>query len=491
MTTMTVATLWKDTRTGIWMLRRRVPQKYLGVAGRAGGIVKISTGTKDDKAAAGKLSAVWAQWEAMVADWEAALHVVALDVAAADKLAAGWADAVRASRAALDPAVGPSDFAVYSTGPTFTLPPEAEAVLSRHADDALRLAQTTATPETRNLLLHAMLDPVKQAYETAWWHRRGLPRPIFRNGTMALQAAPTMPAAPAASVSLAVLYEDWKSVAKVSQQYADEAGYAVAALTKLLGHDDAARITKADVVRWRDTLTATRKNRSVNNRLVKLNSVFARAVKDGKLSTNPVDGLRLDAGDVTSPRPYSDAEAARLLIAARAEATPALRWAHWIMCFTGMRVAEVMQLVGRDVRQDGYTWLIDVNEDDPGKSVKTGKRRHVPLHPALIAEGFTEYAHTVTPDAPLFPSARQQRRSDTNEVGKWARKLVPDKAKAPNHSWRHRMEDELRAVEAPEEVRDAILGHGRKTTGASYGVRGEALLRLHRSLSLIPVPAGV
>ena len=68
---------------------------------------------------------------------------------------------------------------------------------------------------------------------------------------------------------------------------------------------------------------------------------------------------------------------------------------------------------------------------------------------------------------------------------------ITDAAKAPNHAWRHRMEDELRSVEVPEDVRDAILGHARKTTGRHYGVRGEALKRLHRELARLPVPPGL
>ena len=78
-------------------------------------------------------------------------------------------------------------------------------------------------------------------------------------------------------------------------------------------------------------------------------------------------------------------------------------------------------------------------------------------------------------------------------MGKWVRDTVGinDPQKAPNHSWRHRVEDELRAAEVAEDARDAIVGHARKTTGRSYGVRGEALTRLHRELSKLPVPAGV
>jgi integrase len=168
------------------------------------------------------------------------------------------------------------------------------------------------------------------------------------------------------------------------------------------------------------------------------------------------------------------------------------------MAFTGMRAGEVLQLLGRDVRQDSGLWLIDVNEDHASKSVKTSERRHVPVHPALIWEGFVAYARAVAPDAPLFPDKRLDRNGlrgsrAWNLIGKWVRDKVgiTDADKAPDHSWRHRVEDELRAVETPEDVRDAILGHSRQTTGKQYGVRGEALTRLGRYLAKLPVPPGV
>jgi integrase len=186
------------------------------------------------------------------------------------------------------------------------------------------------------------------------------------------------------------------------------------------------------------------------------------------------------------------------LLAARRESRPSLRWAHWIMAFTGMRAGEVLQLIGADVQREGPVWFLDIHEDTAGNSVKNGRRRRVPIHPALLAEGFITFAEKVAAGEPLFPDKRpdkfgQQGGRAWNVVGKWVRQTVgiEDPRKAPDHSWRHRMEDELRAVEAPEDARDAILGHARKTTGRVYGVRGEALARLHRFLSMIPAPPGL
>lgn len=242
-------------------------------------------------------------------------------------------------------------------------------------------------------------------------------------------------------------------------------------------------------------------NNTWNNRLSLVRQVFARAVADGHLTENPADNsLRLDKSKAAVRLPYSDEDAVRLLSAARRETVPSLRWAPWVMAFSGMRAGEVLQLSRGDVRQEGAIWFLAVHEDEDGKSVKTGERRNVPVHPALIAEGFIGYVETLEGDAPLFPERRLNpatnksgRRWDVDAVGTWVKEVVgiKDRRKAPNHSWRHRVEDEMRAAEVPEDVRDAIVGHARQTTGRLYGVRGETLARMHRELSKLPVPAGL
>jgi len=295
------------------------------------------------------------------------------------------------------------------------------------------------------------------------------------------------------------LYAAWKLVAVVKPRVAGDTEYIVKALIAFVGHNDAARITRDDLARWRDAMKAKGgSNNTWNNRLSMVRQVFRYGVDERRLATDPTDGMRLRKSKPKSPPPYSDADAKHILLAARLETKPSLRWAHWVMAFTGMRAGEVLQLLGRDVRQDGGIWLIDINEDHPTKSVKTSERRHVPVHPALICEGFIDYTQTIAAGAPVFPDKGLDRYGKRGArgwqlIGRWARQKaeIIDPAKAPDHSWRHRFEDELRTAEVPEDVRDAIVGHTRKTTGRLYGVRGEALARLHRYLSLIPVPPGV
>lgn len=215
------------------------------------------------------------------------------------------------------------------------------------------------------------------------------------------------------------------------------------------------------------------------------------AVREEKLAVNPADNLRLPKSKPVSPLPYSDADAALLLKAARKETTPALRWAHWIMAFTGMRAGEVLQLTAGDIRNVDGVWCFAIHEDEPGKSVKTGQRRNIPIHPAIEAEGFLKYTASLAGNVPLFPEKRLDQHGNRggrawNLVGMWARRVgITDPLKAPDHSWRHRMEDEMRAAGIPEADRDALVGHARRTTGRSYGVRGESLARLKVELSKV------
>ena len=300
-----------------------------------------------------------------------------------------------------------------------------------------------------------------------------------------------------APVSLNGLYDAWKAVTGSKPRTAHDTGYLIKSLLAFLGHDDAARITREDVRRWRDALKGDGlTNNTWNNRLSMLRQVFQQALRDGTLQDNPADNtLRLPKSKSADRHPYSDDEARRILKAARLETTPTRRWAHWIMAFTGMRVGEALQLTKDDVRCDAAVWFLHVNEDDAGKSVKTGQRRHVPIHPALIAEGLLTYVESLPDHGPLFPDKKLDafgRRNGRgwNAVGQWVRETVgiTDTKKAPNHSWRHRIEDELRAVEVPEDARDAITGRVRKTTGRGYGVRGESLARLHRELAKMRSP---
>jgi integrase len=442
----------------------------------------------------------------MVAEWERQTNVVTLTQSDAERIAAGWI-AWAASEGSIVGDGRSSDIFEPLDLPEARTPAGLSAmlgVIQKHADEALRLAGNSITPDSRDFLLQAMTRPVQAAYLEADLKAVGIggQSPHVRTMDQAASRLPSVAArAPKAGqeVTLRAMFEAYQRVATVKANVLKETSYAVEALIAFAGTDDVKALNRAALVRWRDKMkTDGLSNSTWNNRLSLLRQIFQRAKGDDPTLCDPTDGLRLRAAKSAPRYPYTDAEAARILLAARKETKATRRWAHWIMAFTGMRVGEVLQLDVADIKEEGGISYFEVEKDTPGKTVKSSVNRRVPIHRALIAEGLLEYAQSLPPGSPLFPAKRADsfgRRGGRGwkEVGEWVRTTVgiTDKNKVPNHSWRHRVEDEFRVVGVQEELRDAVLGHARKTMGSRYGIRGEALQRLDEAVQRLPVPFGL
>jgi hypothetical protein len=128
------------------MLRRRIPDRYRSVCGRTGTAVKITTGTADRKAADKAWPAILERWNALLAEWERALNVVALAPDRAGAIAAGWAAWIAGAAELETDGATASDFEDYTPGAPVHVRPHAMARLEYHADEALRLAGTGITP---------------------------------------------------------------------------------------------------------------------------------------------------------------------------------------------------------------------------------------------------------------------------------------------------------------------------------------------------------
>ncbi|WP_325400446.1 tyrosine-type recombinase/integrase [Acidocella sp.] len=505
---MRMATPWRDPKTGIWKLRKRVPTRYWAVAGNK--VIKISTGEADKKKALEKWPGVLQQWADRELEWERALNVVTLDATKAREVAATWAAWI-ASGAPLNTGGTDSDIFEPLDLPECRTPERIAVMWDRveaHTDEALTVAGVSITPETRPLLVQTMARVVQGAYLRADLTEPVLAVRIAQALDPLAAARENLPDVPlpasakrtSSTVTLTGIFEAWKAVATVKPRVIGETGGMIDLLRRFLGHDDAARVTTADFRRWRqETIAAGLNNNTWNNRFSMIRQVFDFAVNDGVLPNNPADPtLRLQPKKNDSPLPYSDQQAAQILNASREQDRPSRRWAHWIMAFTGMRVAEVLQLSVSDLREDGGIWYISVNEDGPGKSVKSSERRNIPIHPALVAEGLLKYAATLPQGGQLFPDKEPDKYGmlggrSYNVVGRWIRRELglTDERVVPNHSWRHRIQDELSTQDVPQDLRDSICGHAKKSTGAKYGVRGESLRRLAEAIGRIPVPRGV
>ena len=256
-------------------------------------------------------------------------------------------------------------------------------------------------------------------------------------------------------------------------------------LKNFLKHEDARRITREDLNRWKDARLETLAPKTLRDvYLAAIKAVLNSGCERGQLSHNPAAKVKVKVGRrfVTRERGFTIDEAVAVLNAAKnyaptarelAKMTAAKRWAPWLFAYSGARVAEITQLRKEDVGQrDGITFVRITPE---AGSVKTWEYRDVPLHPHLIELGFLEFV-AAAEDEPLFynPKDRKGRthpsKMTASRIGDWICSLaIIDDDVAPSHAWRHRLKTVGRELGIDGRVLDSIQGHAPRTAGDDYG----------------------
>jgi integrase len=309
-----------------------------------------------------------------------------------------------------------------------------------------------------------------------------------------LAAAPTYapPAeAPkgAASVPLLDLYEAWVLEQKPVKKTADSWRSCLTRFIKFIGHDDAQRLTEEEVVRWKDELVSD--NLAPGTINAKYLMAIRAALKFGKdnkrLTKNVAQGVaaRAPRGSKKKMRGYSDEEARRVLTAARAQ-KGWRRWLPFLSAYTGTRISEPADAQAADIREiDGVAYL-----DLTHRKLKTEESpRVIPLHPALVTEGFLEYVQGLPKGGPLFPDLKPAKtygkRGDmaSKVLSKWVREelKITDKRVAPNHAWRHRMATLHRDAKIPRDVSRYLRGYAPEDDADEYGTHSLPVLAEHVS----------
>jgi len=299
-------------------------------------------------------------------------------------------------------------------------------------------------------------------------------------------------------VSIKGLMETWAKVrANTKPATYEKYDRRLREFAAFLSHDDALAVTSKDLRRWRDHLKVSGLAvHTINADCVgPVITLFKLSAAEEVIPTYPFPGSYALKEDTTRPkarRGYEDHEAAQVLNACRKEKDAALRWIPWLLAYTGARVGEMAQLRAVDVREkDGIRYLQITNEGE-GQSVKTSaSRRDVPVHRAVIREGFMKFVASIPKGGYLF-GALSGRTNERKAAGasqnymRWLRSVVgiTDK-RLVSHSWRHRMEDQLREIDAPEEVAAAITGRTRFGSRAGYG-KGPSLVAKSRWLEKVP-----
>ena len=289
------------------------------------------------------------------------------------------------------------------------------------------------------------------------------------------------------------LFEGWVAEKKpgAKTQYAWER--VLKQLAAFLGHNDASRLTADDLIRWKTSLIAAElKTKTIRDgKLAPVRAILQWGVDNRHLNGNPGERVTIDlrSKHVDKKRGYSEDEARKVLQAAVKEPDALHLWVPLLCAYTGARVSEVCQLRAEDVVEVENIWCVRF-APEAGSLKNVSSERAVPLHPALIEQGFLKFVNKIG-SGPLFAELTPDRfgsrgGNGAKIIARWVRSLgLKDPRISPNHSWRHRLRTLGRRHGLAIDILDAITGHQRKTVADRYGEF--PLEALQRELTKIPV----
>ena len=133
-------------------------------------------------------------------------------------------------------------------------------------------------------------------------------------------------------------------------------------LVAYLGHNDASQLTADDLIRWKASLISIGlKTKTIRDgKLAPVRAILQWGVDNRRLNRNPGERVTIDlrARLVDRKRGYSDDEARKVLKAALTQSDALRRWVPFLCAYTGARVSEVCQLRAEDVTQIEDIWCV-------------------------------------------------------------------------------------------------------------------------------------
>ena len=250
---------------------------------------------------------------------------------------------------------------------------------------------------------------------------------------------------------------------------------------KATGRTSADTITKEDVRQWRDAMIVRGLSKKTINgkHLTALKAVLTHGVEEFSLSTNATYGIQ-DKRDDKVPVGSKDytLEQAEMILKATFEGTDkalaphyqrAIFWVPWICAYTGLRVSEVTQLRGRNVREeDGVPYLLITPEDG---STKSKRAWTVGVHKHLIELGLLDMFKAIG-DGPAFyrpypegtdltKRPKHRSKDSAERIGNWITDEVLGESAPggkPSYAWRHLATTWSRNFGVDKEARDYMMG---------------------------------
>lgn len=271
---------------------------------------------------------------------------------------------------------------------------------------------------------------------------------------------------------LSLVFERYYGERKLPARTKTEWDYVLRRFKETVGADLPVRaITQGHVRSFKAALLATKRGNGsgatvapkyVQKLLSALRAVLSWAKRQGYVTTNVAEGITqlVTKDDPTDRRLPFTVEQARAILAKLPE-EGATRWLWLIGLYSGARLNEVAGLRKEDVREVDGVLCFDITPHD-GRGLKNrSSRRMVPVHPAILAAGFTPAVLPFKSDGHYY----------SKRVNPWLRDVV--KIADPRlsfHSTRHTFKDRLRAARVPEHEQRAIMGHAGTSVADGYGL---------------------
>lgn len=492
--TLRMPTPWKHPKTGVYWLRRRVPEHLQALVGRAE--IRNSLGTKDPSEAKRRFAVAIAdldsKWANLLAGSKAISELEALEHARPfyQELFSAFA-ANPSAQDRWDTEIGAKCFPANPSNRS------AAEIMSITEVDIRRALQesrcmdlasgylTTKGLTTDEVGTRTVAAAIARAFQTAALDLHALADGVLRQqpASTRTEAAHTVQLA---ALAPSALVAGWKNEKRptIKTEYAFTR--VLGELMTFLGHDDVARVAASDIAAWKANLLgrglAAKTVR--DSKLAPVRALFQWGVDNAKLGLNPAArlGITLKQKAGEGRRGYTDEEAAVVLAAAAKQKRGFKRWVPLLCAYSGARISEVCQLRRQDVRQVQGVWCMSL-EADAGSLKNVGSERVVPLHPRVIEAGFLRFVEARS-DGPLFDDLTPDRfgsrgGNGTKLIGRWVRELgITDPRISPSHSWRHRLKTLGRRHGISSDMSDAITGHAPKNVGDAYGeFEPAALLR--------------
>jgi integrase len=356
----------------------------------------------------------------------------------------------------------------------------------------LRKGIGRVTPATWEMLLVAFWQSMRDAFESRKRNADGDYSPDLKAERFPEWNPTSASRGPAMSLK-GLVAAWWVEAQATGRKPSTHESYrnTMAAFVEYLGHDDATRINRNDVIRFKDHRLAStnpRTGQPISAKTVKdsdlsgLKTIFGWAVVNEKMLSNPAEGVTIKLGRPRRLRSkgFTKDEAAAILATAyalkqggeRSRTFAAKRWVPWLCAYTGARVGEIAQLRKQDIRCEAKHWVITITPE--AGTVKTNEARDVVLHPHLVKLGFADFVKSAEPGH-LFlqPSSngdvRGPLRGLKNRLAEFARSVVLDRNVAPNHGWRHRFKTVGMEAGVAPRILDAIQGQSARTVADTYG----------------------